>query len=110
MTELAECFQGLTQIRGKIECVNGTPVCRATHGVDYCNRCDNALCGGCASMSCTFDEQCGPGSVCNSYPNGKVCTAIGSPACRHKNGYCWPVKESVMASPPPGARNQDICI
>jgi hypothetical protein len=105
----AECFQGATQIMGTIACVNGRPKCTAQHGVDYCNLCDNNLCGGCAMSSCLYDEQCSPGTVCNTYPNAKFCNPIEQSACPRKNGYCWLPKATSMASPPDGAANQDIC-
>lgn len=104
------CASGTTSVMSTIKCVNNRPVCTTPRrGVDYCDRCDNSLCGGCYGASCTFDAQCGPASFCNSYPAAQGGNRCDSHACQEKRDYCWLPKENLMAPPPAGATSGDAC-
>jgi hypothetical protein len=107
MTQPEGCSSGLTSVQGTITCTAaGAPVCTVRNGIDYCSITGSELCGGSASQSCQYNEQCGPGTVCNQFTH--VCAVIDN--CRRRSGFCWPPKASANAIPPVGARNQDACI
>jgi len=76
---------GLTgSVTGKYVCSGSSVVCDVQSGRDYCTTCGGD-CGDCAGASCNFDETCGPGSVCNTYPGQLYC----APGCRLKSNLCW---------------------
>jgi hypothetical protein len=111
----AECNPAYptSNVQGRTVCSSGVSRCVATEGVDYCKYGNHGapnLCGGAATQRCYGDEDCAPGTVCNTYPvaqGGGGCEPIG---CTLKQDYCWPVRSSTNAPAPPGASNTDACI
>ena len=71
-----ECVHGYVLVKGRFECVNGRPQCRAKVTRDYCVGGDNGtgLCGRASATECSFSEQCAPGAICNQMT--KVCESI----------------------------------
>jgi hypothetical protein len=104
------CYSGTTSVMSTIKCVNNKPVCtKPVLRVDYCDNCDNSLCGGCPGAPCDFDAQCGPASFCNTYPEAQGGNRCDSHECQEKRDYCWLPKTTFMAPPPAGATSGEAC-